>query len=389
VIPKQATVYVWPQNDAPGQKWAKDVCAHTKCAVKNAKTPTQWADLNAWTKDGGATDKDLLDAIMNAETLREPERSLPPIEDAAALIAKPITLPPDVIEGIAHRGGKMVLGGASKSYKTWLLIDLAISVATGAEWFNGYPTKKGRVLYVNFELPAEYFTYRIKTVCDERQMTLEPGMLSVWNLRGHATDWTRLQQQIPPGEFVLIGLDPTYKLLGARDENKAGDIASLMNEFEVLAVRTGALVAFGAHYSKGNQASKESIDRIGGSGVFARDPDSILNFTKHEQENCFVVEATLRNHAPIEPFVVRWDYPLFCVDATLNPARLKQAGRKEQYNPKDLLALIDEPMHATEIVTAAYEELQMPRRRVFELLADLKRGGLLRQPEKRGKYEPV
>ena len=46
VIPQAATVYVWPQNDAPGQKWAKDVCAHTKCAVKSAKTPAQFADLN-------------------------------------------------------------------------------------------------------------------------------------------------------------------------------------------------------------------------------------------------------------------------------------------------------------------------------------------------------
>jgi hypothetical protein len=72
VIPQAATVYVWPQNDAPGQKWAKDVCAHTKCAVKSAKTPARFADLNDWTKDGGATDKDLLDAMVNAETLREP-----------------------------------------------------------------------------------------------------------------------------------------------------------------------------------------------------------------------------------------------------------------------------------------------------------------------------
>jgi len=37
-----------------------------------------------------------------------------------------------------------------------------------------------------------------------------------------------------------------------------------------------AASVFGAHFSKGNQAGKESIDRISGSGVFARDPDTIL-----------------------------------------------------------------------------------------------------------------
>lgn len=37
-----------------------------------------------------------------------------------------------------------------------------------------------------------------------------------------------------------------------------------------LTVETGAGVAFGSHFSKGNQIQKESIDRISGSGVFAR-----------------------------------------------------------------------------------------------------------------------
>ena len=114
-----------------------------------------------------------------------------------------------------------------------------------------------------------------------------------------------------PGEFVLIILDPCYKLLLGRDENKAGDIASLMDEFEVVAVENRRGSGFGAHYSKGNQAQKESIDRIGGSGVFARDPDSILNFTHHEQPDCFAVEMTLRNHPPQDPFVVKWEFPLF------------------------------------------------------------------------------
>ncbi len=33
---------------------------------------------------------------------------------------------------------------------------------------------------------------------------------------------------------------------------------------------------------------------------------------------------TLRNHPPKPSFVVRWQYPLFVVDGTLDPSRLKQ-----------------------------------------------------------------
>jgi hypothetical protein len=322
--------------------------------------------------------------IASLRSLHSINGAIPQIQDAAELIARPIIVPDDVIKGMLHRGGKLVLGGASKSYKTWLLIELAISVATGSEWFNGYPTKKGRVLYVNFELPQSFFTKRIRTVCDERQLSIEAGMLSLWNLRGRAGDWPRLQVQIASGKFALIIIDPSYKLLLGKDENKTGDISFLLNEMEILAVRTGAAVAFAAHYSKGNQSQKEAIDRISGSGVWARDPDSILNFTRHEQAACFTVEMTLRNHPPREPFVVRWEYPLFNVDATLDPACLKQAGRKEQYHAKDILALIDKPMSATEIVKVAYEESNIPRRRTFELLADLKVSGLLKQPQNGG-----
>jgi hypothetical protein len=322
------------------------------------------------------------------EILAQPNK-LTTIEDAAALISKPIMLPPDIIEGIIHAGSKVEIGGASKSFKTWLLIDLAISVATGAVWLNGYVTTKGRVLYVNFELPAPFCAKRIKTVCDERQLTLEPGMLSILNLRGHVKDWAQLQQQIPPREYVLIIIDPSYKLLRGRDENKAGDIASLLDEFEVLAVQSEAAIAFGAHYSKGNQAQKEAIDRVGGSGVFARDPDTILNFTRHRETDCFSVELTLRNHPPQKSFVVRWEFPLLCVDSTLDPTELKKAGRPREYDPKEVLELIDKPMHAAEIIKIAKEELGMPERRIYECLRELKRTDVVKQSRPRGPYERV
>lgn len=309
------------------------------------------------------------------ETNGAPE--LPPVEDAAELISKPIVLPSDVIEGVLHRGGKMVLGGASKSFKIWTLVDLAITVATGTDWLGKFPSKRGRVLYINLELQAKFFAKRIRDVCAERQITLEKGWLTVWNLRGKAADLSKLLPEILRGigenQYDLIIIDPIYKLLGSRDENKAGDIATLLNEIEKLAVDTGAAVAFGAHYSKGNQAAKESIDRIGGSGVFARDPDSILNFTKHEENDCFTVDATLRNHPPIKPFVVRWEFPLMCGDFSLDPDRLKQAGAAvKQYHSAELAGVLVRPMSTREFKEAAKDETGMSERTFYRLFGELK-----------------
>jgi hypothetical protein len=125
--------------------------------------------------------------------------------------------------------------------------------------------------------------------------------------------------------YALILIDPIYKGLGGRNENDAGDIASLLNEVEQLAAKSGAAVVFGAHFSKGNQAAKESIDRIGGSGVFARDPDVILTMTPHADEDAHVIDLTLRALPPVKPFVVRWNASIFSPDHDASPEHLKPA----------------------------------------------------------------
>jgi AAA domain/DnaB-like helicase N terminal domain len=337
-------------------------------------------------------DIEIPEAVEQLNQLQEPGAAgLPLIEDAAELISKPIVLPDDVIEGVLHRGGKMVLGGASKTFKTWTLVDLAVSVAAGRDWLGKFPAKRGRVLSINLELQSAFFGDRVRVVFHENQVKPELNYLMVWNLRGHAADLSKLQplilQRIGGSQYELIILDPIYKLLGQRDENKAGDIASLLNEIESLAVKTGAAVAFGAHYSKGNQAGKEVIDRIGGSGVFARDPDSILNFTRHEQDDCFTVEATLRNHPPIKPFVVRWEYPLMCVDSLLDPAQLKRAGAAvKQFHDNQLLNLLTDPMSAVEFRKLAEKKIGMSERTFYRLFADLKESDAVKE-NKNGKWE--
>lgn len=331
--------------------------------------------------------------------------SLPSIRSAKDLLSNPPQKPPEVVEGLLHQGCKMVLGGASKSNKTWVLIDLAISVATGKSWWE-FPTVKGQVLYLNFELPEAFFAERIKSVALAKGLKLPkasrglvvsanevdpPEALDVWNLRGYATDFEKLEAEITRmagRKYTLICLDPTYKLLGDRDENRAGDIASLLNGFERLAVGTGAAISFGAHFSKGNQAGKESMDRIGGSGVFARDPDTILTVTRHQEDNAFVVEPILRNHPPISPFGIRWDVPLMKRDDDLDPTKLRRpkAGREPKFKVEDLVAQLEKAkaiagMKTAEFQRLACQETGMSRAKFYELLKEGEKRGLLQKTE--------
>jgi hypothetical protein len=114
-----------------------------------------------------------------------------------------------------------------------------------------------------------------------------------------------------------------------------------------------------------------------------------LNFTKHEEKNCFTVEPTLRNHPPQKPFVVRWEYPLFIVETLLDPAKLHKLGRPMEHSADEVLELFDEPILTTkQIVQAAKEELLMDERRTYEKLKELVGSSKLRKP-RRGQYERI
>jgi hypothetical protein len=159
VIPENATVYAWKQNDElkrgkrAGDEWLKAVVANTKCAVKSAKVPEQFGDLNDWTRDG-ATDKDLLAAMCAAEVVRAPTPERPLIEFRSPLELKNFTPPPGlVLVGDFHivTGSVFVEGGPPGVGKSRGAVALAVAGATGSDWFGLQVHRKFKTLIVQTE----------------------------------------------------------------------------------------------------------------------------------------------------------------------------------------------------------------------------------------------
>src|SRR5512136_2141839 len=259
---------------------------------------------------------------------------LPEILTMEQLVEVAVPPPPQIIEGVLHQGCKMILGGTSKSNKSWCLLDLAISVASGEKWWGRRCTKLP-VVYINFELHRWSIAQRLNALCGARPECKGLGdSLALWNLRGRNADLTllrpKLEEQLARHRFGLIILDPAYKVLGDRDENANGEIAGLMNEFEALARSSGAAVVVAHHFAKGDSSAKSAIDRMSGAGAWARDPDSIMILTPHEEPDCFTVTSILRNLPQVPEFVVAWEYPLMRVANDLNPDALRRPQSKNK-----------------------------------------------------------
>lgn len=272
---------------------------------------------------------------------------LPDFQPANLITPDRVTLPGVLIDGILHRGCKMVLAGGSKSYKSWSLIDLGLAISTGGQWW-GMACRPGKVLYINFELIDGFFHQRLLTTCQARGINPPENFLH-WGLRGKCYDLSTLSVVLKAraayvGQIDLIVIDPVYKALGDLDENSAGDMGQLMRSVEELSDATGAAVVFGAHFSKGSQSGKESMDRISGSGVFARDPDAILTLTRHREQGSYTVESELRYLPHLPPFVVSWEFPRMRLDEGKDPRDLWEPGiqsRKEQTDQTPIFTEID------------------------------------------------
>jgi len=296
----------------------------------------------------------------------------------------PPKAPPQIIEGVLHQGCKMILGGTSKSNKSWCLLDLALSVASGQMWW-GRKCTKLPVVYINFELQPWALAERLGALCMARpECKGLKQSLALWNLRGHNTDITllrpKLEEQLAKHQFGLIILDPAYKVLGNRDENANGEIASLMNEFEAMAQKTGAAIVVAHHFAKGDSTAKNAMDRMSGAGAWARDPDSIIVLTPHEEADCFTVTSILRNLPQVPEFVVAWDFPLMRVASDLNPEALRRPQSKNKVcSDKDFMDAVigDEGKTFTKIVTEAKGRLEMSRRTAAVYLKRLTESGLI------------
>lgn len=201
-------------------------------------------------------------------------------------------LKPELIHGLLRLGHKMLISAPSKAGKSFALSELAVCIAEGMPWL-GFAVEQGKVLYVNMELDSASCLHRFRDIYDRLGITeAHTANITVLNLRGYVTNLQTLSRTLvrrfkDKGYSCMI-FDPLYKLNDG-DENNAGDMTRLCNNFDAIARECGCSTVYSHHYSKGASAKYgNAMDRSSGSGVFARDPDCIIAMSEIEASEMHV-----------------------------------------------------------------------------------------------------
>ena len=270
------------------------------------------------------------------------EKIIDCFQTCGAFIRKDIKEPLQVIKGVLYKGRKMSINASSKVGKTKLAMLLGMSVSEGLPVL-GMQTTKTKLLYLNLELGEYESQDRLSNIKDNIIPNEEADNFIIFNYREYLKHnkgkplidlLPELAKEIAKMNFGLIIIDPIYKLYDAElDENSANNVALLLNSLESIVNMTDAAIIYLHHYSKGDASRKSSRDRSSGSGVFTRDPDTILNVTELEDKNkddAYVVEFILRSFAPKKPIGIRINGFKIVTDTSLNVNNLKKVSAYKQ-----------------------------------------------------------
>lgn len=319
---------------------------------------TSWEEWETWIED-------LNDDLPEFESLEEMFK-----EDPA--------LAPVLIDGVLRRGHKMLIAGPSKAGKSFALMEMCIAIAEGIPWF-GFNCERGKVLYINMELDRPSAYKRFKDIY--QGMNVPPNHLkniSIWNMRGHSIPMDKLTPKLirraQKEKFDAVIIDPIYKVLTG-SENDAEQMAKFTNNFDKVAAELGTSVIYCHHHSKGAQGGKSSMDRSSGSGVFARDPDAILDLIELEVTDSLRKQQDARAVANFYAAKIRDEKPEY----------LNEIGQDDFLSAPEMrkhLALAFGDERAREIAGFELEQVQ----RVVKLMTAWRLEGTLREFPK---FEPV
>ena len=310
---------------------------------------------------------------------------LPELEDLADVWDNMPDLAPELIQGVLRQGHKMLISGPSKAGKSFALIELAIAIAENLKWM-GFNCAHGKVAYVNLELDRASCLHRFKDVYEHLGITpRHMNNIQIWNLRGKAEPMDKLAskliRRVKDKGFIVTIIDPIYKVITG-DENAADQMANFCNQFDKVVSECGCAVIYCHHHSKGMQGLKRAMDRASGSGVFARDPDAMLDMIELTSEplpnetsnrSAWRITGVLREFPAFKPVNVWFEWPIHKIDesgllemaaeegslaAQQERGRQKQTDRKEkrQEEIEEAISALDTGEEITVDDLAAYFE---------------------------------
>lgn len=230
------------------------------------------------------------------------------------------------------RGAFGFLAGESKTYKSLLALDMAVSVASGTPFLSYFQipaASQGPVLLWQEENDEGLVQERLRRIETDRGLgpssngrflSLNGSSYQLGFGNRHAIDLgdekdlKYIRRQIHRLKPVLVILDPLYMMTPALDENESAAITPMLVNLKKIQDETKTSIQVVHHYKKPQQgaAKGRAMHRMSGTGVFGRRYDSAMWVeVLSEDENTPVIRVSSSHRAQASggSFVVSFQMP--------------------------------------------------------------------------------
>lgn len=185
-----------------------------------------------------------------------------------------------LVEFLWARAGVGIVGGAPKCCKSWLALDLALSVASGTPSLGRFAVHDpGPVLLYLAEDGPEAVKQRLLGLCRHRELDLAALPLDVITAPSLRLDLerdrARLHRTLRAATPRLLLLDPFVRLHRV-DENSAGEVSALLAFLREMQREHDVAILVVHHARKNGPAGSQAGQGLRGSGDFHAWTDSAL-----------------------------------------------------------------------------------------------------------------
>jgi len=262
-----------------------------------------------------------------------------------------------------------VIGGSPKSGKTWLALEMAVSVASGSPCFDTFAVfSPGPVLLYAAEDSSAALRSRVETLARVHNVDfkqLDVHIITVDTLRlDRAEHQDRLESTMHVYKPALLVIDPLVRV-HAIDENVAGQVSALLGYLRSLQRKSGAAIALIHHLRKNVSPTGAAGNSLRGSGDLYAWLDSFLYLRMHQGQRTLSAEhRSAPAFGPVTLELAQSDLGTFLKlgSVNANPPEPPQNGLDCRII--NLLSSTPEPL----TIDALRSRLQVRNQRVVEAL---------------------
>jgi hypothetical protein len=276
------------------------------------------------------------------------------------------------------KGDRIAIVAQSKSKKSFFALQMAVCFATGKPFLSAQVTPQ-KTLIVNGEIKPQKYKHRLRGIIKRLSIgndSLEN--LGVLNTResGRRETIDSILRECTRGGFEVCILDPFYIFCGNEIDQEA--VKAVLCELKLFTEKKITLVSV-FHSAKGNIGDRQTIDRISGSSIFARDADGIISLAVHEDGQSVVMECILRNYPEQPKQTIVFDDGAFVVSDALPVERTSKSRPVRTFDLQQVASSLSAPMTYTRAVKAIKEDSHCGLNKAKLLLADAVSKGMVKK----------